>query len=83
MTWQGDASSSGSAKSRSSHEGKSFGQKDLQQVQSDSSQGRGAGVVREHQAQATARLINGSSVQKFNGSSEPEKGIFVLKLQME
>jgi hypothetical protein len=83
MTWQGDASSSGSAKSRSSREGKSLGQKDLQQVQSDSSQGRGTGVVREHQAQATARLINGSSVQKSKGSGEPEKRIFVLKLQKE
>jgi hypothetical protein len=83
MIWQGDASSSGSAKNRSRREGKSFGQEDLQQVQSNSPQGRGAGVVREHQAQATARLINGSSVQKSKGSGEPEKRIFVLKLQKE
>jgi hypothetical protein len=52
-------------------------------VQSNSPQGRGAGVVREHQAQTTARLINGSSFKKFKGSGKPEKGIFVLKLQKE
>jgi hypothetical protein len=48
-------------------------------MQSDSPQGRGAGVVREYQAQAAARLIGGSGVQKFKA----KEGIFVLKLQTE
>src|SRR6266511_24547 len=76
MTWQGDASSSGSAKSRCSHESKSFGQKDLQQVQSDSPQGRGEGVVREHQAQATARLIQWFKRSKVQRFKRTRKGNF-------
>jgi hypothetical protein len=41
---------------RSRRESKSIGKKNLQQVQSYSAPGRGAGAVREYQAQAAARL---------------------------
>jgi hypothetical protein len=35
---------------RSDRESKGFGKKNVQQMQSDPPQGRGSGVVREHQA---------------------------------